>query len=135
MEYQRLLTDNGPAFNPSRRGRIGQLVEHAQALGVETITGKPCTISLDAVTYMVDMWTTPSTASSSPPTTKRSSSPPPTEKCSSNTPDPLLESATSATDNPAAHVSASPDRHRSPDTRSVTDVPMHHTRVMKTQPP
>lgn len=38
---QRLLTDNGPAFNPSRRGRIGQLVEHAQALGVETITGKP----------------------------------------------------------------------------------------------
>ena len=38
---QRLLTDNGPALNPSRRGRIGQLVEHAQALGVETITGKP----------------------------------------------------------------------------------------------
>ena len=38
---QRLLTDNGPAFNPSRRGRIGQLVEHAHALGVETITGKP----------------------------------------------------------------------------------------------
>ena len=38
---QRLLTDNGPAFNPSRRGRIGQLVEHAQTLGVETITGKP----------------------------------------------------------------------------------------------
>ncbi|MGW0455762.1 DDE-type integrase/transposase/recombinase [Gordonia sputi] len=38
---QRLLTDNGPAFNPSRRGRIGQLVEHAQSLGVETITGKP----------------------------------------------------------------------------------------------
>ncbi|TYQ14524.1 UNVERIFIED_ORG: transposase InsO family protein [Gordonia westfalica J30] len=38
---QRLLTDNGPAFNPSRRGRIGQLVEHTQALGVETITGKP----------------------------------------------------------------------------------------------
>ncbi|WP_229742468.1 integrase core domain-containing protein, partial [Gordonia jinhuaensis] len=30
-----------PAFNPSRRGRIGQLVEHAHALGVETITGKP----------------------------------------------------------------------------------------------
>ncbi|WP_445900733.1 DDE-type integrase/transposase/recombinase [Gordonia westfalica] len=38
---QRLLTDNGPAFNPSRRGRIGRLVEHAQVLGVETITGKP----------------------------------------------------------------------------------------------
>ncbi|WP_024499752.1 hypothetical protein [Gordonia amicalis] len=37
---QRLLTDNGNAFNPSRRGRIGRLVEHAQALGVETITGK-----------------------------------------------------------------------------------------------
>lgn len=38
---QRLLTDNGPAFNPSRRGRVGRLVEHAQALGVDTITGKP----------------------------------------------------------------------------------------------
>ncbi|MGF0326243.1 integrase core domain-containing protein [Gordonia hongkongensis] len=38
---QRLLTDNGPALNPSRRGRIGRLVEHAHALGVETITGKP----------------------------------------------------------------------------------------------
>lgn len=38
---QRLLTDNGAALNPSRRGYIGQLVEHARALGVEAITGKP----------------------------------------------------------------------------------------------
>ena len=38
---QRLLTDNGPALNPSRRGRLGQLVAHVRALGVETITGKP----------------------------------------------------------------------------------------------
>ena len=38
---QRLLTDNGPALNPSRRGRLGQLVEHVRVLGVETITGKP----------------------------------------------------------------------------------------------
>ena len=38
---QRLLTDNGSALNPSRRGYIGQLVEHASALGVEAITGKP----------------------------------------------------------------------------------------------
>lgn len=38
---QRLLTDNGVALNPSRRGYIGQLVEHASALGVEAITGKP----------------------------------------------------------------------------------------------
>ena len=38
---QRLLTDNGAALNPSRRGYIGQLVEHASALGVEAITGKP----------------------------------------------------------------------------------------------
>ena len=38
---QRLLTDNGPALNPSRRGRIGRLVEYARVLGVETITGKP----------------------------------------------------------------------------------------------
>lgn len=38
---QRLLSDNGVALNPSRRGHIGQLVEHASALGVEAITGKP----------------------------------------------------------------------------------------------
>lgn len=38
---QRILTDNGAALNPSRRGHIGQLVEHASALGVEAITGKP----------------------------------------------------------------------------------------------
>jgi hypothetical protein len=38
---QRLLTDNGLALNPSRRGVIGQLVEHVSALGVEAITGKP----------------------------------------------------------------------------------------------
>jgi transposase InsO family protein len=38
---QRLLTDNGVALNPSRRGYIGQLIEHAGALGVEAITGKP----------------------------------------------------------------------------------------------
>ena len=38
---QRLLSDNGSALNPSRRGYIGQLVEHASALGVEPITGKP----------------------------------------------------------------------------------------------
>lgn len=38
---QRLLTDNGLALNPSRRGYIGQLVEHASSLGVEPITGKP----------------------------------------------------------------------------------------------
>jgi transposase InsO family protein len=38
---QRLLSDNGAALNPSRRGHIGQLVEHARALGVEAITGKP----------------------------------------------------------------------------------------------
>ncbi len=38
---QRLLSDNGAALNPSRRGYIGQLVQHARALGVEAITGKP----------------------------------------------------------------------------------------------
>jgi transposase InsO family protein len=38
---QRLLSDNGTALNPSRRGYLGQLVEHASALGVEAITGKP----------------------------------------------------------------------------------------------
>lgn len=38
---QRLLTDNGVALNPARRGIIGQLTAHATALGVEAITGKP----------------------------------------------------------------------------------------------
>jgi putative transposase len=38
---QRLLSDNGIALNPSRRGYLGQLVEHAWRLGVEPITGKP----------------------------------------------------------------------------------------------
>ena len=38
---QRLLTDNGAALNPSRRGVVGQLVTYVTALGVEAITGKP----------------------------------------------------------------------------------------------
>jgi putative transposase len=38
---QRLLSDNGLALNPSRRGYVGRLVGHLSALGVETITGKP----------------------------------------------------------------------------------------------
>ena len=38
---QRLLTDNGLALNPSRRGYLGQLVDHVSRLGVEAITGKP----------------------------------------------------------------------------------------------
>ena len=38
---QRLLSDNGAALNPSRRGLLGQLVEHVSRLGVEAITGKP----------------------------------------------------------------------------------------------
>ncbi|MFC6286464.1 integrase core domain-containing protein [Nocardioides sp. GCM10027113] len=38
---QRLLSDNGVALNPSRRGYLGQLVEHVSRLGVEAITGKP----------------------------------------------------------------------------------------------
>lgn len=38
---QRLLTDNGLALNPSRRGVIGQLVTYITGLGVEAITGKP----------------------------------------------------------------------------------------------
>jgi len=38
---QRLLSDNGIALNPSRRGFLGRLVEHVGWLGVEAITGKP----------------------------------------------------------------------------------------------
>jgi putative transposase len=38
---QRLLSDNGVALNPTRRGYLGQLVEHVSSLGVEAITGKP----------------------------------------------------------------------------------------------
>lgn len=38
---QRLLSDNGVALNPSRRGFLGQLVEHVSSLGTEAITGKP----------------------------------------------------------------------------------------------
>jgi putative transposase len=38
---QRLLSDNGVALNPSRRGHLGQLVDHVSRLGVEAITGKP----------------------------------------------------------------------------------------------
>ncbi len=38
---QRLLTDNGAAFNTSRRGLTSKLVAHVSALGVEAITGKP----------------------------------------------------------------------------------------------
>ena len=38
---QRLLSDNGVALNPTRRGYVGQLVEHVSRLGVQAITGKP----------------------------------------------------------------------------------------------
>lgn len=38
---QKLLSDNGSALNPSRRGVVGQLVAHVGRLGVEAITGKP----------------------------------------------------------------------------------------------
>ncbi|MEV0796296.1 IS481 family transposase [Kribbella sp. NPDC050281] len=38
---QRLLSDNGSALNPSRRGLLGRFVVHLMALGVEPITGKP----------------------------------------------------------------------------------------------
>lgn len=37
---QRLLTDNGNALNPTRRGYIGQLVAYVTSLGVEAITGR-----------------------------------------------------------------------------------------------
>ena len=38
---QRLLSDNGVALNPSRRGWEGQLVNYVSSLGVQAITGKP----------------------------------------------------------------------------------------------
>ena len=38
---QRLLSDNGLALNPTRRGYVGQLVEHLARLGTKAITGKP----------------------------------------------------------------------------------------------
>ena len=38
---QRLLTDNGVALNPSRRGWEGEFVTYARSLGVTPITGKP----------------------------------------------------------------------------------------------
>ncbi|MGG7466615.1 integrase core domain-containing protein [Plantibacter sp. YIM 135347] len=38
---QRLLSDNGAALNPSRRGMTGRLVTYVTSLGVEAITGKP----------------------------------------------------------------------------------------------
>lgn len=38
---QRLLSDNGLALNPSRRGLTGKFVNHVGALGVQAITGKP----------------------------------------------------------------------------------------------
>jgi len=38
---QRLLSDNGAALNPSRRGVLGQLVAYVTSLGVVPITGKP----------------------------------------------------------------------------------------------
>jgi len=38
---QRLLSDNGAALNPSRRGVLGQLVAYVSSLGVAPITGKP----------------------------------------------------------------------------------------------
>lgn len=38
---QKLLSDNGIALNPSRRGYQGRLVNHVSRLGVQAITGKP----------------------------------------------------------------------------------------------
>lgn len=38
---QRLLSDNGLAFNPTRRGFTGRLVDYLLDLGVKPITGKP----------------------------------------------------------------------------------------------
>lgn len=38
---QRLLSDNGAALNPSRRGVTGQLFAHVTRMGIHAITGKP----------------------------------------------------------------------------------------------
>lgn len=38
---ERLLTDNGAALNPTRRGLFGQLVGYVTVLGVTPITGRP----------------------------------------------------------------------------------------------
>lgn len=38
---QKFLSDNGVAFNPTRRGYTSRLVDYLHTLGVETITGKP----------------------------------------------------------------------------------------------
>ncbi|BBX22823.1 hypothetical protein MTER_22340 [Mycolicibacter terrae] len=38
---QRLLSDNGIALNPSRRGYQGRLVKQLSRLGTQAITGKP----------------------------------------------------------------------------------------------
>jgi transposase InsO family protein len=38
---QRLLTDNGSALNPTRRGWESELVTYVTSLGVEAITGRP----------------------------------------------------------------------------------------------
>lgn len=38
---QRLLSDNGLAFNPTRRGFTGKLVDRMLYLGVKPITGNP----------------------------------------------------------------------------------------------
>ncbi|MGL3151889.1 integrase core domain-containing protein, partial [Microbacterium sp. A82] len=38
---QKLLSDNGVALNPTRRGYDGQLVRYLKSVGVEAITGKP----------------------------------------------------------------------------------------------
>lgn len=38
---QRLLTDNGAALNPTRRGQAGVLTTFVTGLGIEAITGKP----------------------------------------------------------------------------------------------
>ena len=38
---QRFLSDNGLAFNPTRQGKRGVLVEYLKSLGVKPMTGKP----------------------------------------------------------------------------------------------
>jgi putative transposase len=38
---RKFLSDNGAAFNPTRRGQTGALVEYLKSLGVQPITGKP----------------------------------------------------------------------------------------------